>query len=419
MSGDTLLREARLAKCPLPERSRVIGVDDWALRRGQNYATLVVDLERHQPVSLLPDRRWETFRDWLLQHPGVEVVSRDRADCYARGAAAGAPEAQQVADRWHLLRNLREALKRTAEQFMGDIRQATREVAMMRSKPGSVPPPTVEATPSVTTSPEQDSGRSLREIRRSRRLERYQRVQQLRGEGKSQRAIARILGLNRETVRRFCHAPEFPERAVRLREGHATPFWAELSQLWNSGCHNARILTKKITALGYRGSYDSVRRLVAHWRQEAKLRTRTQQGQAAKTPMLSAKRVAWLMFLSPDDLEGNDRNLATAIQERCPDLQVAAELAHDFVRLVNDRNVDRLSPWIDRASAKNSPIALRQFARGLQSELPTIAAALMLPWSNGQTEGQVNRLKLIKRQMYGRAKLDLLAQRFLWRPENN
>jgi transposase len=125
------------------------------------------------------------------------------------------------------------------------------------------------------------------------------------------------------------------------------------------------------------------------------------------------------MFLSPDDLESKERSLVTMIQDRCPDLQVAADLAHDFVCLVKNRNVDRLLPWIDRASAKDTPIALRRFARGLQSELPAIVAALTLPWSNGQTEGQVNRLKLIKRQMYGRAKLDLLAQRFLWRPEEN
>jgi transposase len=158
---------------------------------------------------------------------------------------------------------------------------------------------------------------------------------------------------------------------------------------------------------------------VAGWRLEANRGAGTRQDQAVKAPAPSAKRVAWLMFLPLDDLDPHERNLATRIQERCPELQVAADLAHDFTRLVKDRKVDGLLPWIERASAKDSPIALRRFARGLQSELPAIAAALTLPWSNGQTEGQVNRLKLIKRQMYGRAKLDLLAQRFLWRPGEN
>lgn len=156
---------------------------------------------------------------------------------------------------------------------------------------------TIEAPVLEASSPKEDPHQSLRENRRLRRYERYQRVQQLRREGVSQRSIARVLGLDRETVRRFCHAPEFPERAVRIQGSHATPYWAELRQLWTDGCHNARVLTSKIATNGYRGSYDSVRRLVAGWRLEVKRGAGTRQDQAVRAPAPSAKRVAWLMFL--------------------------------------------------------------------------------------------------------------------------
>lgn len=202
---------------------RVIGVDDWALRRGQAYGTLIVDLERHQPLELLADRKWETFRDWLTQHPAVEVISRDRAECYAHGALAGAPQATQVADRWHLLQNLREALKKLAERFLPEIWQVVRKMSDQQAT-ARQPTPTSDNVSHATSqdsaaaeAPSKKCGDFRRELRRSRRVERFERVHELHQKGHSQREIARILGLNRKTVRRFLHSGSFPERAVRRR----------------------------------------------------------------------------------------------------------------------------------------------------------------------------------------------------------
>ncbi len=430
VSGDTLLRTVRRAAFPSPDPSRVIGVDDWAMRRGQRYGTVIVDLERHQPIDLLSDRRWETFRDWLAQHPGVEVISRDRAYRYAQGAAAGAPEAVQVVDRWHLLKNLREALKRSAERFSQEIQQAAGEVSLAKRTQETGPPaaaaPLPTDSPVLSTPTTSDAPLPLRETRRRRRLERYQRVRELHAQGKSQRSIARTLHLDRGTVCRFVRAATFPERADRSVPRDTDPYVDYLRQRWSEGCFNARVLMREITAQGYRGSYDAVRRRVAAWRQPQRSATNSAAADSttgnhstsehrhrSALDCPSASRVAWLLFLRPEELKDQERSLREAICRGCPALAEAADLAHAFCDLVKQREAGGLSGWIARASAATVTAELRRFAIGLLADLPAIEAALKLPWSNGQTEGQVNRLKLLKREMYGRAKLDLLSQRFL------
>lgn len=427
VSGDTMLRTVRCAAFPSPDPSRVIGVDDWALRRGQRYGTVIVDLERHQPIDLLPDRRWETFRDWLAQHPGVEVISRDRANRYVQGAAAGAPEAVQVVDRWHLLKNLRDALKRSAERFSQEIQQAASEVSLAKrtkETPPAATAPLPRNSPILPTPAAASAPLTLRETRRLRRLERYQRVHELYAQGKSQRSIARTLHLDRDTVRRFLQASTFPERAARSVPRDTDPYVDYLRQRWSEGCFNARVLMCEIIDRGYRGSYDAVKRRVAGWRQEQRSATcsaahsttenhATSEHRRSALDRPSANRVAWLLFLRFEELKDQEQRLREAICQRCPTLNEAAELAHAFCDLVKQRHASDLSDWIARASAATVIPEIRRFAIGLLADLRAINAALTLPWSNGQTEGQVNRLKLLKREMYGRAKLDLLNQRFL------
>jgi len=425
MSGDTLLRVLRRAPRPAIEEPRVIGVDDWALRRGQAYGTLIVDLERHQPLELLADRKWETFRDWLSQHPAVEVISRDRAECYAHGALAGAPQATQVADRWHLLQNLREALKKLAERFLPEIWQVVRETSDQQAT-ARQPTPTSDNVSNPTSqdsaaaeAPSKKCGDFRRELRRSRRLERFERVHELHQKGHSQREIARILGLNRKTIRRFLHSGSFPERAVRRRARRFAAIDQYLARRWQEGNHNARSLAAELRQLGYDISYHSVRRTVASWRDRPHSRRAQSTPEVSRKTRnakpLSSKQISWLLFLSPDDLDVKDQALAEAVKGSHQDLRFASDIARAFADIVKQRRPSELRGWIDRANASTAPPEIQRFARGLLSEYDTIVAALTLPWSNGQAEGQINRLKLVKRQMYGRAKLDLLGQRFLGR----
>ncbi|MGD1078818.1 MAG: ISL3 family transposase [Candidatus Sulfotelmatobacter sp.] len=231
VSGDTLLRHLRrmpLARKPAPIAPRVLGMDDWAWRKGQRYGTILCDLERRCVIDLLPDRQANTVAEWLRDHAPPEVISRDRAGAYAEAARQGAPHAVQVADRFHLLRNLREALERVLARHGSVIEEAFR-----RHTPAAVtdPPPT-PSNPALTHS------QQLSRERRERRLTRYQQVIELHQRGTSLSAIAFQLGLNRKTVRDWLCAGQFPERQLTPRRS-SVDRW--LSYLENGGSKVATI----------------------------------------------------------------------------------------------------------------------------------------------------------------------------------
>jgi transposase len=261
VSGDTLLRRIRqLTAADLPT-PRVLGVDDWAWKKGHRYGTILVDLERHRVVDLLPDRQAETLASWLQQHPGVEVISRDRAGAYADGARRGAPQARQVADRWHLLANLGECVREWLERHRPLLQQAM-PPALTRK-----PEPTVPVGSVLPKQKGEDRWQRLAEQRRARRLARYQQVRQLRQQGNSERTIARQLRISRKVVRRFLAAPVFPERAARPpRATLLTPYHEYLRRRWTEGCRNAAQLLREISQQGYRGKRSAVNDFVAKWR---------------------------------------------------------------------------------------------------------------------------------------------------------
>jgi transposase len=234
-SPDTLLRQLRRNPLPAPPSLRVVGIDDWAFKKGRRYGTIVVDLERQCPIDLLPDREATTVAQWLHAHPGVQLISRERAGAYADGARQGAPEAVQVADGWHLLKNLIDAFERFLNRHHGLLRRAAQAVTAHRSA-AAVPPATAEPL-----SPKPLAVQAA--ASRTRRLARYREMRELVQQDLSHRVIARHLRLHRNTVRRFATAEEFPERGVRPpRPSCLTPFVAAVPQRWTAGCHNAAAL---------------------------------------------------------------------------------------------------------------------------------------------------------------------------------
>lgn len=255
---------------------------------------------------------------------------------------------------------------------------------------------------------------TMREVRRARRLERYQKVIELRQQSLSDRAIAKILGINRETVARYIQAGQPRERAPRRYASRTDPHSDFLRKRWDEGCHNAAQLFRELKNQGISVSYCSVRRRVAHWDQQGS--GTAPDGSSAKPAAVtppSAKRLAWLLLKERGDLEERDSALVDALFRRCPELAAAASLAGNFTSILRLRQGEILDDWIQRAWNPAIPRELRVFATGLKSDYDAVKAALTTEWSNGQVEGQVNRLKLIKRQMYGRAKFDLLRLRVL------
>lgn len=446
ISPDTLLRRVRTAPAPDHPTPRHLGVDDFALRKGQRYGTILVDLESHTPVDLLNDRTAEVLAAWLKAHPGVEVISRDRWQAYAQAARETAPDAVQVADRFHLVKNLGDAVERLLNRHDKQLQAAAEAVnpelrgseVSTAGSPLSQPEgvgdgegnrqcPAAETDYRLTTAvplpalaPSQASKLAERATRRQRRLDRYHQVVELFQQGAGQRAISRRLGLSRKTVRRYLQAGDFPERATPQRTSGHEPFLPYLRERWAAGCHNSAELWRELQGLGYRGCQGRLRQALADWRAPDEVTrgrksfaTSLPAGQRSAKP--SSRRAMWLLLRPLEELSDEEQRLRGKILELCAPAAQAQTLASDFLDLVHERGAEGLDDWLKRAEA--SQLAeLKGFAKGIERDKDAVMAALTLEISNGQVEGQVNRLKCIKRQMYGRAKLDLLKARVIHGP---
>jgi transposase len=406
-----LLALIRTLASPVRAQIRAIGVDDWAKRKGQIYGTILVDLEQSQVVDLLEDRTAEAVATWLKEHPEVEVVSRDRFINYAQAATEAAPAAVQVADRFHLLRNLTEALQRMLDGMPAVLQSAA--LHAQERQPGSVPGQSQDYKPSASRPSTLDNAvKQTQAPPASRTAAQFQQVKMLHEQGLSQRAIARRTGLHRKTVRRYLVHEEAPVRALAPQStSTVTPHFAYLLRRLTEGCDNCVRLHAELVTLGYKGSYASVRRAVAA------LGPAVSNGHSTNTRVvpvrpISARQAARLLVRIGDKLQADEMQMRDALCSSSPAVAAAHELAQWFYRIVRQRCPDELDPWL--ASANDSAIAeLRNFAEGIVRDYSAVKAALTLHWSNGPVEGHVNKLKLLKRQMYGRAKLDLLQQRLI------
>lgn len=392
----------------------MLGVDDWAFRKGQSYGTILVDLERRRPVDLLPDRTADTLVRWLGERPGVEVIARDRSSEYTRAIQEAAPHAREVADRWHLLHNLRQALERFFTSHHARLK-------LLVGHEAATLPPSSEWTPQRRSRAEEAASAAGRQ----RRLTCYDEVRRLRAD-EGQRLnilqIARRLGISRVTVRKYLSADTFPEHS-----GHPPvprllqPYEAHLERRWKEGCRNALELWREIRAQGYRGSAKQVHRWASPRRETVAKNTphihRDRPATAEATPgkqrscLPVPRRLAWLLMRDPEELTGTETATLACIQ-RDPDVTVAHELALRFVTMIQRQDVKSLDSWI--AACTGSGISwLITFGEGIAKDYDAVRAALELPWSSAQAEGQINRLKLLKRQMYGRASFPLLRSRVL------
>ena len=412
-SRNTLLRLVRRAPVPPDATPAALGVDDWALRKRHTYGTVLVDLDRHRPVALLPDREAETLATWLREHPGVEVISRDRASAYAAGGRTGAPDAVQVADRFHLLQNLAEALELAFTGHARELRdaeQARRRDAVAEGGPVRPDPPPPPKWPLAMAA-----------ARREQRMATHQQVWDLYRQGWPGEEIARHLGIGRTTTYRHLKSEAFPERKGRSDAGRSSmdPWRDWIIKRWNRGQRSGRQTLRDLRAKGFTGNYATVLRYLNRLRDAqqdaAPHRPRARPGLslvAAPKQVLTPRTAAWTVLRPPDRRDDEEGALLARLREAAPTLAAAVELAEEFAALVRGRKPERLDPWLQRAQDSAVP-ALQRFARRLSSDYDAVRAAVTLAWSNGQVEGQINRLKTIKRQMYGRANLDLLERRFL------
>jgi transposase len=414
-SQDTLLRLSKRSTPKAIKTPRVLGVDDFAWKKGRRYGTLLIDLETHQVVDLLPDREAETLATWLQAHPGVEVISRDRAGAYAEGASRGAPQAIQVADRFHLLLNLQQALTRLFERNQPLLKRLAQA---QEATPSAEPTPAAERGAEVAALKPLTVKEAQRQGRRGRRLERYARVLALHQQGASQVAIAALVGLHRDTVRHYVTVPAFPEIVRPHRGSLLDPYKAYLQEQWAAGQHNATHLFADLRTRGYRGSATLVSTYCRSLREQAGWQHAYQDHKARCTPgppatALSARAAAWLFAGNPRRLKPRQVRAQDALRRGEDALERAYQLAQDFRTMVTSRQVGVLGRWLEEATRSGLP-EFRSLAVGIYRDYEAVYYALALPYSNGQTEAQVHRLKVIKRQAYGRASFALLRLRVLY-----
>jgi transposase len=409
----TLLRRIYDEPVSKAEHVRILGVDDFAFRKGQRYGTILVDLEQHRVIDLLPDREGATLEGWLKSHPEVEFITRDRALAYADGASKGAPQAVQVADRFHLLKNLAEAFENLVRHRSSVLRDAALEVSprhqtermlLAEGLLNALP----ERMPKKPPAPSQQS-----EQNRAERVTRYEECRRLKRLGLSNREIARRTGMCRETVRKFIRAETFPERVTYPPRSQTTEPYAEyLKKRLQEGCRNGALLYQEIKAQGYRGGSATVRRLLRSWKHQLPVRYQRLDGLPDFDAPAPRQAVWWL--LKPEELEPDQKEYVRELQRLSPEISSGLKLVKEFQALLVGKQAVKFDQW--RLSIEQSGLKeLQSFSVGLMKDEAAVRAAMIYDWSNGQVEGNVNRLKMIKRMMFGRASFAMLKARVLHR----
>lgn len=397
-SRSSLLRILARMPAETVPTPRVLGVDDFALRKGHIYGTILVDVETHRPIDLLPSRETDALVAWLREHPGVEIICRDRASAYAEAARIGAPDAVNIADRWHIYHNLCEAVERIVARHCAQLRPPL--------EPTPAPPAPLIIADQATASPAVERDTPPRLAARLR--ERHAEVHALLERGRSQRQIAADLHLARNTVRRYARATSAQELMTgqwqHERASILDPHHDYLVQRINQGQDNAARLHEEITQLGYRGSLTRLRTYLQP------LRTgHTKQARDLGPSVREATR--WITT-HPDKLIEPEKDQLKAILERCPDLDATASHVRSFATMMRDRAGKKLNAWM-RSAAETGLPELRSFVSGIEQDHAAVLNALTYPYSSGVVEGNVNRIKMLKLQTYGKAGFSLLRTRVL------
>lgn len=399
VSPDTLLRSVPESPDASSGPVRHLGIDDWAWRKGQRYGTILVDLDRHQAIDLLPDREVETLVSWLQAHPELEIITRDRSGAYQEAATLGAPQALQVADRWHLLGNLRETL----ERFLQRLHQPLLEVFRKTTGLAAVPQhrvPVPESSPICPPTP--------------RTQQRFQTIQDLKSLGYSPGQITQRTGFSRVTVRKYLRLKASPGQPPRRRRTRLIdPHREWLTAQWDAGTRNATHLFEGVKQRGYPGGFTVIR----EWCRA--LHRGENAGEAATASPISrgptARTLSW-MVLRPEHLtQPTLQPFLMACRQEISWFTKLETLVLTGWQVLRGRSTTPLRVWVRELTESGFPEFVR-FAVGLDRDFDAVQAATETSWSNGQVEGQVNRLKTLKRSMYGRAGLNLLRARLLYQP---
>jgi transposase len=417
---DALLRRIKGVLLPEAGKVRVLGVDDFAFKKDSTYGTILVDLERRKVVDLLPERSQESLVGWFERHPGmeqVEVATRDRSNIYREGLAKGVPGATHVTDRWHLLHNL----AATLEEFLLQKRSVLREAAAPQAEPEEKGDTDDFASGPIMPNRPRTHDRKIEQAARNRHerlVEQWRNIRRLYLAGADLRHICRQLGISPRTVYRYKDLTESPPRpAYKRRASVLDPYVPYLLRRWNEGCHNSKRLYREIREQGYANSEETCTHFVAQLRRaEARGEPpssvpRARQGSVAGLSP-TAKNVAALFMRHEEKLDEEQEKYLGRLCDADEALADTRRLTQEFAEMVRRLEGENLDGWLKDAEESRST-AMGSFALGLRKDHDAVRAGLTKKWSNGCVEGFVHKLKLLKRQGYGRAGFELLRARML------
>jgi transposase len=396
-----------------------MGVDEWAWSKGQSFGTILVDLERGRVVDILAESSADALAAWLTAHPGVTTISRDRHGRYAEGARRAAPGATQVADRFHLVRNLRQAVERELAVHRQDLRVSLSSQTTPPAKPeGVAKTRQIRVRSRVVEHHSQAVEQQCQE-----KLKLFQTIQQMKAAGMKVSEIAGHLGINRRRIDKWVRLEELPERSrMQPRPGMAESFREYLRQRWEQGCHHGRELLAEIRQLGYVGCYSRLAQLLSPWRQPkpesavvSPVPHPVPPAEAASqraARQISPQVASALLSKPRPELTPRQTEIVDTLKEQCPGFAIMRKLTFGFRAILSRGKVATLHRWMEEAS-QTGIHAMERFVRTVKQDLSAVESAVTESWSNGPVEGQINRLKALKRQMYGRAGVELLRARVL------
>jgi transposase len=409
-SSSTMLRRAHQATTTNTLGTlKIIGIDDFAFQKGHTYGTIIVDHEQGSVVDLLPDRSAKTLVTWLKAHPEIEIITRDRSHEYSKACAEGAPQARQVFDRWHVLKNLRDAL----EHFLKRNSKPVAEIAKEFKSISSIPI-------NKGSKKHQERATTMLEVRRERIL----RARALFAEHQNIARVAKALPASKVFVRKAIRSEGLPDLRDNARATSLLERWVpELEARFVSGLRNAKQFWRELCELGFEGSYKRIHDWVRFRRDQQEARDAAQvttvspteilaPSEQARTRSFTPRQLVWLLLFADEKLNNQDAKILERLSVVCPDVPKARVLAQEFQRLIREKDVNALDAWFTAVKSSGLP-DLMSFAVGLEREREPLEAAISEIWSNGRAEGHVNRLKLIKRQAYGQAGFELLRKRVL------
>jgi transposase len=404
----TLLRHLMQLPAPVRRAVRVLGVDDFAWKKRFTYGTILVELERRKIIDVLADRESATVEAWLKEHPEVELVIRDRGKDFTKAATVGAPQAQQVVDRFHIVKNLSEVLQEILGHCRAEIRQREAPVSELEKAAEE----RARARPSVATWQQRTPAhvKKAHQARQASRDDRYQQMTTLRAQGLTQREGAKGMGMSERAVRHWLKRGAAPTNARHFRRRSVfDPYAAYVLERWQAGTHEAKQLYEEIQAQGFSGTVRIVQRFVQALRDDPE---KIILPPATEADRFSSKTATWLFIRDPKQLTTQKQAELELICQRSETARQTYELTQQFMSMLRLRRGQEFEAWLSAVEVSQIP-ELRRFAQGLLKDKSAVVAGLTRSYSNGPVEAQVQKLKVVKRSMFGRAKLPLLRQRLL------